>query len=183
MIAENGGCESTCISKTVSYPISLYESLLGRYFTAQTPHLPIGIGTNAWGALYNPRGSGINLHLSVVTLNFIYGEDLTIGFYMNSDLPGSPCEAPTAAANMAICPLPRPETRLLYASDICGFPQGGEFLFSRTAYPGQLTLLEEDGKFIVPPGGNYCAFLRSLMRGQSESMVYLAFGWWEEPVC
>ncbi len=170
--------------KTVSYPINLYQSLLGRYFTGQTPKLHLGGDTGAWGALVNPANSGVNLHMNVVTLNFIEGEPLTIAFYMNADLPGEGRLSPlTAPANSALCPLPEPEVRVRYASGVEGTPKGGLFTFSRTAYPGQLTMLEKDGAFIVPPGGNYCAYLRGLKPGQPCSKVYLAFGWYEEPVC
>lgn len=170
--------------RTASYPIALYESLLGRYFTAETPILPVGGDTAAWGALYNPCNSGVNLHVNVVTLNYVEGEPLTISFFMNADLPGEPRESHSIApANTALCPLPEPEIRLLYASCVHGHPQGGQFTFSRTAYPNQLLMLEKDGVFIVPPGGSYCAFVRGLKRGQEDSRIYLAYGWWEEPIC
>lgn len=169
-------------AKTVDYPVALYESLRGNYFTAQTPRLIVGSAGNAWGALYNPRNSGVNLHVSVATLNYIYGDRLTIGVNMNSKLPGPPhvlgWGAPT---NTAIRPLPQPEARVMYASNVTGYPEGGQFMFSRTAYPSQYLALDEGGRFIVPPGGNYCAFLSPLMRAQENSKVYLAFGWWEEP--
>jgi hypothetical protein len=171
------------MDKTVNFPVELYESMSGRYFTAQTPRLIVGGNTNAWGALINPYNSDVILHVNVTTLNFIYGEPLTLGFYMNAELPGRPRESDMIApANTAIRPLPEPEVHLLYESDVPGYPRGGEFTLSRTAYPGQLTMLQKNGIFIVPPGGSYCAFVRPLERGQDESKIYLAFGWWEEPV-
>lgn len=179
---EHENNETNPIIKTAVYPVELYQSLLGRYFTAETPHLVVG-GAAAWGAIANPPDSGINLHMNVVTLNYVYGEPLTIGFYMNAELPGNPhVSGGFAPANTAICPLPEPMCRLLYVSDTPGSPIGGVFTFSRTTYPGQLTMLEKNGAFVVPPGGNYCAFVRPLMRGQDESRIYLAFGWYEEPV-
>lgn len=184
-MSENGNerKESTRISKTVSYPIALYESLKGRYFTSQTPNLIATGQYNAWGALFNPQGSGVNLHINLVTLNYIYGEPLILGFHMNADLPGRPSEsAMTAPANTAVRPLPQPEVYLLYASEVTGTPQGGQFSLSRTTYPGALTILQKDGIFIVPPGGNYCAFVQALEEEQDESEFYLAFGWWEEPI-
>jgi hypothetical protein len=107
-------------TKTVDYPVALYESLRGRYFTAETPRLIVGPNGNAWGAIYNPRNSRVNLHVSVATLNYIYGDKLTIGVNMNSKLPGLPhvlgMGVPT---NTAIRPLPEPEAHVMYAASLC----------------------------------------------------------------
>lgn len=169
--------------KTVDYPVELYQSLKGRYFTAQTPCLFVGGESSAWGALVNPSDSGVNLYFFVATLNYISGENLTIGYYMNSELPGRPRKSNIIApANTAIEPLPEPRTFLLYASDVRGFPEGGELMFSRTAYANQFMTVDGDGRFIVPPGGNCGFFLSPLSRGEAESKVYLAFGFWEAPV-
>lgn len=180
---KNNQSECIDLDKVVNVPIDFYQSLLGRYFTAQTPDLLVTDRGNAWGALRNPLNSGVILRINVVTLNYIYGEPLTVGFYMNAELPGTPRESDMIApANTALSPLPESKIKLFYAEDAPGFPEGGEFSFSRTAYPGQLTILEKGGVFAVPPGGNYCVFLDNLEAGQNESSVYIAFGFWVEPV-
>lgn len=180
---DNNYRDKTVLRKTVSVPLDIYESELGRYFTAETPHLYMDGEGNAWGALFNPSDSGVNLQMSVVTLNYIYGSPMTIGFYMNSRLPGEPEESRMIApANTTIRPLPRPPIHLMYASEVSGIPHGGLFTLSRTAYPEQITVFDNEAKFIVPPGGNYCAFLSGLDPDQDESEVYLAFGFWVVPV-
>jgi hypothetical protein len=184
MFAEgNESREKTPLRKTVSIPLDIYESELGRYFTAETRHLTVGGQDNAWGALFNPPDSGVNLQMSVVTLNYISGSPMTIGFFMNAKLLGEPRESRLIApANTAIRPLPESPIHLLYASEVSGIPRGGVFTLSRTAYPNQITVFDNEAKFIVPPGGNYCAFLSPLDPGQDESEVYLAFGFWVVPV-
>lgn len=184
MDIQGHGCAACAhFQKTVTYPVELCASLKGRYFTAQTPCLHVGCEGNAWGALINPRGSDVNLNFFVSTLNYIEGGDLTISFYMNADLPGCPREAPDPEpANTAIHPLPQAQTELLYASGVSGFPEDGQFMFSRTAYANQFLTIDGDGRFIVPPGGNICFFLSPLTRAQAESKVYLAYGFWEEPI-
>ena len=171
------------LDRTVDIPIDLYESMKGRYFTAETPLMPVGTRSKAWGALINPVRSRVNLHVNVATLNFAYGEPVKLSFYLNAALPGRPrVSRLNAPANTAILPLLPPKAKLLYASGVKGEPQEGFFSLSRTAYPGATTILEKNGKFIIPPGGNYCAFVDTVFEEQDPSELYLAFGWWEEPV-
>lgn len=59
---------SSPIEYTVSVPINLAKSLEGKYFVGYADNLTFGKGTSAWGRLYNPPNSGVNLHVTVWTV-------------------------------------------------------------------------------------------------------------------
>ena len=62
------------ISKMVNIPVSLYESMLGQYFVGYADRLVYtGKDISAWGSLYNPPDSGVNLHVNVWTVTSLFG--------------------------------------------------------------------------------------------------------------
>jgi len=59
-----------------------------------------------------------------------------------------------------------------------GTPSGGVNILDRIVPPNTTLVSEEDGKIIIPPGGNVLMFLKSSAGKTIEGIV--AFGWWEK---
>jgi hypothetical protein len=55
--------------------------------------------------------------------------------------------------------------------------------FSRRSQPGETIVSEEQGKFIIPPGGNFAIFLSNTEGVGVPANTRIAYGWWEERVC
>ncbi|MNG31293.1 hypothetical protein D3C84_1170650 [compost metagenome] len=68
--------------------------------------------------------------------------------------------------------------KLQFVKSTSGLPRGGVNVFLREAPPKSTLASDEDGKFIIPPGGAFVLFLV----GPKSAIVKvrLAFGWWEE---
>lgn len=169
------------LEKTVNIPISLFESLKGRYFVGQTELLNFGNGTNAVGRLFNPTHSQVNLFVNVITISNITSTDFLAQIWFNAKLPeaGTVSKLVTSA-NKALCPSPKPEVMLQFAQELHGTPSGGVNPFDRVI-PSITTIVdEEDGKFILPPGGSFAIFL--VGQGSAILQARIAFGWWEEKI-
>ena len=167
------------LEKMVNIPISLYESHQGNYFVGQTELLCFGNGKNAWGELFNPCNSRVKLFVNVITITNISEKDFLAELWFNSQFP----EAGTISnkvtpANLAMCPKPIPKVEIKFSERIIGEPHCGINAFDRMI-PGQTTIVEEeDGKFIIPPGGNFAVFLAGGEKAALQARI--AFGWWEE---
>jgi hypothetical protein len=164
--------------KTVNIPISLFESIEGRYFVGQTELLNFGNGTNAVGRLFNPTNSRVNLFVNVITISNLTQTDFLAQIWFNAKLPeiGTVSRLVTPA-NTALCPRPRPEVVLQFAQNLQGTPIGGVNPFDRVIPPITTVVDEEDGKFILPPGGSFAIFL--VGQGSISLQARIAFGWWE----
>lgn len=170
--------------QTAAMANSLYHSLQGQYFVGYADNMFFEKDKNAWAALVNPNNSGINLFVNVWTVSDLYEPPIRLQFWINSTLPGDPIESRLVApSNTALYPLPTPRVRLLQASNVIGFPAGGIKGFVRRTVPGETVAEEEDGKFIVPPGGNFAIFLSNQEGANTPASVRVAYGWWEERVC
>ncbi len=167
--------------KTVDIPLETYESMNGKYFIGYADRLKLGSGKSAWARLYNPRGSGVNLHVNVWTVTDISEAPYRAQFWFNSTPPlGAYSESPAVPANTAYRPVPIPLVKLQHASNVSGEPIGGAKAFVRRGKPG-ITLAEtENGKLIFPPGGSFMIFLSVEEMVPAEGR--LAFGWWEERI-
>lgn len=172
------GSENNKYEKSVNIPISLYESLQREYFVGQTETLLIGNGLSAWAGLFNPCNSGVNLFVNVLTISNFSNQSFTAEIWLNADL----CERGSIAqevssSNTAIIPSPDHKIDIRYVQSTEQDPLGGVNTFDRIVPPNATLVSEEDGKFIVPPGGNYTIYLKSL--SPMTSSVIIAFGWWE----
>jgi len=167
------------LEKIVNIPVSLYESHQGNYFVGQTKLLCFGNGKNAWGELFNPCDSRVTLFVNVITVTNISEENFLAELWFNSQLPGAgTISNKVTPSNLTICPKPTPEVQLKFSEKILGVPDCGINAFDRMI-PGQTTIVEEeDGKFIIPPGGNFAVFLAG--RENVTLQARIAFGWWEE---
>ena len=170
-------------TKSVNIPIELYESMRGDYFIGYADNLTLGKGTSAWARLYNPRQSGVNLHVNVWTVTDISNAPMRAQFWFNANPPGTPSElAVVTPSNTAIRPVPKPRVKLQQASEVTGDPTGGVKAFVRRAQP-EMTLAEtENGKLIFPPGGSFLVFISMAENPEVAASGRIAFGWWEENI-
>lgn len=169
--------------QTATMANSLYHSLQGQYFVGYADNMFFEPGKNAWAALYNPTNSGVNLYVNVWTAASLR-QSIRIQIWLNAKLPGQPIMSKLVSpSNTAICPLPKPEVRLMQASNVEDAPKGGVKAFVRRSPSGETVVAEEDGKFIIPPGGNFAMFLSSDEATTDYASVRAAYGWWEERIC
>lgn len=163
---------------------SLYHSLQGQYFVGYADNMFFEKDKSAWAALVNPQHSGVNLFVNVWTVTDLYEPPIRMQIWFNSQLPGDPIESRLVTpSNTALYPLPQPKTHILQASNVIGNPEGGTKGFVRRTLPGETIVSEEEGKFIIPPGGNFALFLSNAEGVGIPASVRVAFGWWEEKDC
>lgn len=169
--------------QTASMANSLYHSLQGQYFVGYADNMFFEAGKNAWAALYNPKSSGVNLFVNVWTAVSLL-QPFRIQIWINAKLPGQPTASTLVTpANTAVHPLPKPKVYLMQASNVADTPTCGVKAFVRRAPAGETVVAEEDGKFIIPPGGNFAVFLSYDESATDYASVRVAYGWWEEPIC
>ncbi len=174
---------SSSMEYTVSVPINLAKSLEGKYFVGYADNLIFGKGTSAWGRLYNPPNSGVNLHVTVWTVADISEGPFRAQIWFNAVPPGTPQDSQLVTpANLAFCPTPTPRIRLQYASTVTGEPTGGIKAFVRRGQPETTLVDDEQGKFIFPPGGSFLVFLSNPETPDISAEGRVAFGWWEESI-
>lgn len=163
---------------------SLYHSLQGQYFVGYADNMFFEKDKNAWAALVNPMNSGVNLYVNVWTVTDLYEPPIRMQIWFNSELPGdSTTSKLVTPSNTAIVPPSVPKIKLKQASNVEGTPIGGVKGFVRRTLPGETVVAEEEGKFIIPPGGNFAIFLSNPEGENIPASVRVAFGWWEEKIC
>lgn len=169
--------------QTAAMANSLYHSLQGQYFVGYADNMFFEKGNNVWAALCNPKKSGVNLFVNVWTVTSLR-QPIRMQIWMNAKLPGQPIPSTlVTSSNTAISPLPQPEVKLMQVSNVSGTPTDGIKAFVRRAPGGETVVAEEDGKFIIPPGGNFVVFLSQDEDTADYASVRVAYGWWEEPIC
>lgn len=167
------------LEKTVNIPISLFESINGRYFVGQTELLNFGNNLNAAARLYNPPHSRVKLFVNVITISNLSQTDFLAQIWFNAKLPGTGIASKLITpANLAFCPKPKPKVLLQFAENLQGNPSKGINPFDRIIPPLTTVVDEEDGKFILPPGDSFTIFL--VGQGSVPLQGRVAFGWWEE---
>ncbi|MGI1659443.1 MAG: DUF6143 family protein [Desulfitobacterium sp.] len=167
--------------EVVSIPNSLSKSLQGKYFAGQTESLIFSNTTNAWGALINPVGSGVNLFANVYTISNFSDKPFVVQIWFNSNPPGpGTVSTKVSPANTALIPPPVPKVQIQFNQNVNGVPLGGVNVFDRVVPPGTTLVSEEDGKFIFPSGGSWVIFLTSPSSLETTFSAIVAFGWWEE---
>lgn len=165
-------------------PNALYHSLKGQYFVGYADNLFFEQDKSAWVALANPVHSGKLLFVNVWTVTQGLGSPVTIEIWFNAKLPGEYTVSPfVTPADTAIHPLPKPRVMILQASNVIGQPEGGAKAFIRRSIPGETMVSEEEGKFVIPPGGSFAIFLTHPEGQPGPVTGRVAYGWWEEPIC
>lgn len=177
------------LPEVVSVPNPLYKSLQGKYFVGQTELLTFSNTTNAWGALINPKRSGINLFANVFTITNLSDQPFVAQMWFNTNLPGiGTISSKFSPTDTALVPPPVPKVQIMYNQNVNGTPVGGVNVYDRIVPPGTTLVSEEDGKLIFPPGGNWSLFLTtptalSASTTECPAVSYsaiVAMGWWEE---
>lgn len=165
--------------QVVSVPNTLYKSLQGKYFIGQTPPLSVSKTGGAWAALVNPGCSNRELFFNVFTIcNFSSSESITAEIWLNTDLPGSPQSSTLVSpTNTVLQTAPIPRCQIQYVASSAPYPGSGINIFDRIVPPSSTLVSEEDGKIIIPPGGNVLLYLKAACEEAIEAIV--AFGWWE----
>ena len=167
--------------KAVNIPIELYESMVGSYFIGYADNLKLPNGRSAWARLFNPRGSGVNLHVNVWTVTDISDSPFRAQFWFNSIPPiCAYSDAAVTPSNTAFRPTPIPLVKLQYASNVTAEPMGGIKAFVRRGEPGTTLVENENGKLIFPPGGSFLVYLS--IDGDAKAEGRIAFGWWEQRI-
>jgi len=167
--------------QVATMPISLYHSIAGQYFVGYADNMFFEKDKNAWAALVNPINSGINLYVNVWTVTDLHEPPIRIQIWLNANLPGSPTISDLVTpSNTAIFPQVRPKIKLLQASNVVGNPTDGTKGFVRRTIPGETVVADEEGKFIIPPGGNFTIFLSNYEEDKTPASVRVAYGWWED---
>jgi hypothetical protein len=163
---------------------SLYHSLQGEYFVGYADDMFFEKNKNAWAMLFNPRNSGVNLFVNVWTVTDINKPLVQMQIWLNSTMHGYATESTfITPSNTAMDPLPKPMIHLLQASNVSKMPSGGVKAFARIAGKGETVVAEEDGKFIIPPGGNFSVFLSGADETDVTAKVRVGYGWWESRIC
>ena len=167
--------------EVVSIPNPLSKSIKGRYFVGQTETLILGQDFNAWGGLINPSNSGVNLFVNVYTVTNFSEIPFLAQIWFNTKPPGrGVISHEVSSGNTTLSPLPVPKTELQFVQSVSGFPTGGVNVLDRLVGPIGTLVSEDDGKWIIPPGGNFTVFLVSPGAELIKSLI--AFGWWEEKI-
>jgi hypothetical protein len=163
--------------KVVTIPNPLFKSQEGKYFVGQTQILTFGRGSNAWGGLINPKDSGVNLFVNVYTVTNFSSKTFPAKVFFNSFPPGHPITSQLVSpANTSRNSVPK--VKIQFVRSTTRIPRGGTNVFLREVSPKATLASEEDGKFIIPPGGSFVLFLAGPLSGIVKSRI--AFGWWEE---
>lgn len=150
----------------------------GKYFIGQSLNLFVNDGSNAWAALVNPEDSHKNLFFNVFTISNFSPSTITAQLWLNTTPPGNPATSSLISpANTTIHPKPEYRVLLQYVQSTSGTPSGGVNIFDRIVPPYTTLASEEDGKIIIPPGGNVLLFLKSSSIETINAIV--AYGWWE----
>lgn len=162
-------------------PMSLYQSLQGRYFMGLSRE-EFGGGKYAWAGLFNPPRSGVLLFANVFTVGNVTEIPFSFQVWLNAQTSGNPeLTDMQSPSNTAIYPPPEPRIQFLFAQNVDAEPTGGTLIFGRRC-PAETTIVsEEDGKFIIPPGGNFLINLLPPETSGEKIVGRVAFGWWEEP--
>ena len=166
------------LQQVVDITNPLYQSLQGKYFIGQTPTLFVGNNNHAWAALSNPPDSHKNLFFNVFTISNFSSNTISAELWLNTVLSGdSASSSLISPANTAFTPKPDHKVQLLYVQSTGETPSGGVNIFDRIVSPYTTLASEEDGKIIIPPGGNVLLFLKSSCHETINAIV--AYGWWE----
>jgi hypothetical protein len=168
--------------KTIVLKDSVYHSYLGQYFLGQTGIIRYGGAFQAWGGLFNPSNSGVNMFLNAYTISNFSDQPITAEGWLSGKFTGKVENSyHYAAGNQAIVPPSQPKTVIQSACYVSDTPRGGTYNFTRRV-EASITLTKHDfqGMYIIPPGSSFALFF--LPSGKRHVSVKVAFGWWEEEI-
>ncbi|AWI05402.1 DUF6143 family protein [Clostridium drakei] len=164
---------------TIENPI--FKSFEGKYFIGESDLLSFGFNNYAWGALYNPKDSGVNLYFSVTTVTNTSDLPIKSQIYLNSTIPeGATKVTSVTPSNLTILPPPKPKIIFLTGQFLNNKIEGGVKAFTRIVPPNFTLVNEENGKIVIPPGGNILNLLIS--SAQVLIKAHIAYGFWREEI-
>ena len=82
--------------------------------------------------------------------------------------------------NTTLSLLPVTKIELQYVQSVGGFPTSGVNVLDTLVGPEGTLVSEDEGKWIIPPGGKFIVFLESL--GVELMKTLIAFCWWQEKI-
>ena len=159
---------------------SVYHSYLGEYFLGQTDMISYGGDIQAWGGLFNPPDSGVNMFLNAYTISNFSNQPITVEGWLGAVVPGRAIISNhVAAGNQSITPRVRPKVLIISGNYVSRTPISGTYTFVRRVEPS-ITLTKHDfqGMYIIPPGSSFVLIF--LSPGEVDIKAKVAFGWWEE---
>ncbi len=160
-----------------------FNSMLGRYFIGQTELLNFGNGWDAWGGIFNPIDSGINLYFDIFTITNFSAQSFVGEIWLNARPPRNAKPSSTVTpSNQAISPAPKPKVIMLNADNLSEPLSKGVTIFGRIVPPNS-TLVSDShkGSIIIPPGGTFSILLQSQDLQSVQGTIVLT--WWEEKIC
>lgn len=169
--------------KAIVLKDSVYHSFLGEYFLGQTDMISFGRDIQAWGGLFNPPDSGVNMFLNAYTISNFSNKPITVEGWLGAVLPGGAVISNhVAAGNQSIIPPKIPKVLIESGNYVIGTPISGTYTFVRRVEPS-ITLTKHDfqGMYIIPPGSSFDLIF--LSPGEVDIKAKVAFGWWEEKRC
>lgn len=169
--------------KAIVLKDSVYHSYQGEYFLGQTKMIQYEGELQAWGGLFNPPDSNVNMFLNAYTISNFTDQPITAEGWLSSKLIGNAeISNNFAAGNQSITPPTQPKVLIKSASNVSVTPKSGTYTFVRRIEPS-ITLTKHDfqGMYIIPPGSSFALFF--LPPGEMRVHVKIAFGWWEEEIC
>lgn len=166
--------------KAIVLKDSVYHSYLGEYFVGQTEVICYGGDIQAWGGLFNPPDSKVNMFLNAYTISNFSDQPITAEGWLSAIPPGKAVISNhVAAGNQSITPPIWPRVMIKSGYYAMGTPISGTYTFVRRVEPS-ITLTKHDfqGMYIIPPGSSFALIF--LPQGEADIKVKVAFGWWEE---
>ncbi len=166
--------------KTIVLKDSVFHSYMGQYFLGQTDMIRYGGELQAWGGLFNPPNSMVNMFLNAYTISNFTDQPITAEGWIGGCFSGKvQTSSHFAAGNQSIFPPTQPMVLIQSASYASDSPMSGSYTFTRRV-EASMTLTKHDfqGMYIIPPGSSFVLFF--LPPGKKHVSVKIAFGWWEE---
>lgn len=159
-----------------------YNALLGRYFIGQTGELVFGNGFDAWGGLFNPTDSGVNLYFDIFTITNFSEQSYVAHIWMNAKPPRNSAISDTVTpSNQSIQPPPKPKAYIAYEDQMKEPLRQGINIFDRIVSPNS-TLVSDShqGSMIIGPGGTFSILLKAYGPQMINGTIVLT--WWEEKI-
>lgn len=159
------------------------NSELGRYFIGQTELLNFENGWDAWGGIYNPSCSGVNIYFDIFTITNFSNQSFISEIWLNPRSPRNARPSSTVTpSNQSIFPPPKPKAIMLSADNVGEPLLNGVSIFGRIVPPNS-TLVSDShkGSIIIPPGGTFSILLQSKDPQNVQGTIVLT--WWEEKIC
>lgn len=149
------------------------HSLKGDYYVGTLPSFAIAINQGAIVAIKNPVGSGRTVFAAVTTFSLAIAR--TLAFYFDATYNLADVSS-TFKVNANRGSLNTPVAQLVYATG-AGLVVSGSLAFYRNLSKTDTIEIDQQGKFILPPGHNYTMYFQP---AASAGAPLVAFGWWEK---